>query len=221
MAGQQLLVLGLTVIALWAFLFYGLDLYRADSRPYSDIQISKGFLPKGQSTFGVATADTSLWIHVKGASNGFSKDKDGYVSTNSDRNLAESWINLFLHGNGYEAEFAALGGIKGSQTIGWAPVRSGVRRKEDLNYHERSVRDLFQIEKSACWAFKSSLDYVKEYLDYVDAICQLILLAKQTYTDTLKRYTAMVWNTSNSISDSRLEVDSLERNGTQHNHGKG
>ncbi|KXH31960.1 cholera enterotoxin subunit A2 [Colletotrichum simmondsii] len=237
MARQQPLMLGLTLIAFWAFLCNGLDLYRADSRNYATIQASKGFLPKGQSTFGVAAPDTSLWNHVKGAPSGASKDEDGYVSTTSDPKLAESWVSRFLGGNGFiyrihsapnmidcqatlqkynpypeEAEFAALGGIKDNQIIGWTPVRGGVKGKEELNpfysrniysnmgtggaqyklaafppnhqawgeapwsqfascTRRRSARDLFQIEKRACSASKSNVDYAKEYLEYVEAVC--------------------------------------------------
>ncbi|KAF6823945.1 cholera a subunit [Colletotrichum musicola] len=158
MARQVSFLSGFFLFSLWSLLCQALDLYRADSRPYSTIQASKGFLPKGQSTFGVATPDTSLWNHVNGASNGFSKDEDGYVSTTTDINLARTWVRQFLGGNGFiyrihsapnmidcqatlgkynpypqEKEFAALGGIKDNQIIGWIPVRNNVAAAEQKN----------------------------------------------------------------------------------------
>ncbi|KAL0938089.1 Cholera enterotoxin subunit A2 [Colletotrichum truncatum] len=158
MLRQQPLVLGLFIVSLWSFLCYGIDLYRADSRSPAAIESAGGFLPKGLSTVGAVSADISLWNHVHGAPSGASKDNDGYVSTTSDPGLAARWVTNFLRGNGYiyrihaapnmidceatlgrfnpypdEKEFAAIGGIKNAQIIGWTPVKNGVKGKEQLN----------------------------------------------------------------------------------------
>ncbi|GKT44955.1 cholera enterotoxin subunit A [Colletotrichum spaethianum] len=158
MAKQHPLVIRLFLASLWAFLCHAIDVYSADSRPFSTIQASRGMLPKGLSTVGVVSADISLWNHVHGGSDNFSKDEDGYVSTTSDSNLAANWVKWHFGGNGYiyrihsapnmidcqvtlgkynpyndEKEFAALGGIKINQIIGWTPVRNNFKGKEKLN----------------------------------------------------------------------------------------
>ncbi|KAF4821977.1 Heat-labile enterotoxin IIA, A chain [Colletotrichum siamense] len=163
MARQYSFVFGFFLFSLWSILGSAVDLYRADSRAFSTIQASQGFLAKGQSNIGVVSPDTSLWNHVNGADNGFSKDEDGYVSTTSDRNLARTWVRQFLGNNGYiyrihsapnmidcqatlgkynpypqEKEFAALGGIKDNQIIGWTQIKNGVEGKEQLNPFYRS-----------------------------------------------------------------------------------
>lgn len=145
MFGQHPLALGFLLFAsLWSFLCNGLETYRADSRTPDAIKSTKGFLPKGQSTIGAAAADTSLWNHVNGATTGFSKDADGYVSTSTSKSLAQTWVKTYLKGNGYvyviheapnmidcqatlgkynpypeEKELAAIGGIKWEQVVGW------------------------------------------------------------------------------------------------------
>ncbi|WYZ43582.1 hypothetical protein EsH8_VII_000018 [Colletotrichum jinshuiense] len=165
MVKQNPLVFGLFLFSLWSFFCHALDLYRADSRPFNVIQASGGMLPKGHSRPGIVSPDTSLWNHVHGAATGASKDEDGYVSTSSSRSLAISWVTRFLGGNGFvyrihsapnmidcqatlgrfnvypeEMEFAALGGIKENQIIGWTPVRNGVLGKEVLNsFYQSSV----------------------------------------------------------------------------------
>ncbi|KAJ0162096.1 Heat-labile enterotoxin IIB, A chain [Colletotrichum tanaceti] len=158
MAGRNPLTFGFFLFSLWSLLCQAVDLYRADSRTPAQIQAAQGFLPRGQSTFGVAAPDTSLWNHVEGDAQGFSRMDDGYVSTTSDRNLAVNWIRDMLGGNGYvyrihsapnmidckatldkyyrfehEKEFAALGGIKDNQIIGWTRFTNNRAGSEERN----------------------------------------------------------------------------------------
>ncbi|TDZ35059.1 Cholera enterotoxin subunit A [Colletotrichum spinosum] len=146
-------------LCFWSSVSHAEYVYRADSRPYSVIQKSKGFLPKGLPNFGLVAPDLSLWNHVNGdKGTHFSKDTDGYVSTTADPDLAEFWINNYLNGTGYiyrihttpnmidceatlghhnpfsyEQEFAALGGIKDNQIVGWTPVVEDEVGIEKLN----------------------------------------------------------------------------------------
>ncbi|GJC79675.1 cholera enterotoxin subunit A [Colletotrichum liriopes] len=122
-------------------------------------------LPKGQSTVGVVSPDISLWNHCQGAADGYSRDNDGYVSATWDRNLALRWTTGFPDRTGYiyrihsgpnmidcqatlgdynphpdEKEYAAIGGIKTNQIIGWTLVKNGVQGKEQLNpFYQGSV----------------------------------------------------------------------------------
>ncbi|KAF4928189.1 Cholera enterotoxin subunit A [Colletotrichum viniferum] len=179
MARQYWFVLGLFLFSLWSILSSAVDLYRADSRAFSTIQASQGFLAKGQSNIGVVSPDTSLWNHVNGADNGFSKDEDGYVSTTSDRNLARTWVRQFLDNNGYIYRIHSAGNIYGNMGTGGSQPKlaafppnhaawSEAPWSESATCTRRSARDLF---KRACSPAKSNVEYANEHLEYVNALC--------------------------------------------------
>jgi len=157
MAGQNSFSLFILLTSLWALLSSAADVFRADSRAPSAIK-DTGFLAKGLTTAGTVAPDISLWNHVNGAASGFSRSDDGYVSTTTDEALATSWVSSMLRGSGYvyrihvapnmidcqatlkqynpypqEKEYAALGGIKYQQIVGWTKITSGVKGKEEKN----------------------------------------------------------------------------------------
>lgn len=152
----------LLFISLWASLSSAIVVYRADNRDPATIKRSGGFLSKGTSKVGTVAPDISLWNHVNGAANGFSRDNDGYTSTTTSLTFAESWALNQLGGNGYvyrisvapnmvdvqeilkqynpypdEKEYAVLGGIPYDQIIGWSRVANrkilAVEKNKDFN----------------------------------------------------------------------------------------
>lgn len=164
MATHQSFFVGLLLVTVWSLLCSA-NVFRADSRSPDVIRKDGGFKTRGQTTVGVKTQDISLWNHVKGAENGFSKMNDGYVSTTTDIALADSWVRKNFRGTGWiyrikaapnmidcqatlgeynpfpnEKEYAAIGGIKYEQIIGWIPMTGGVKKTEVKNGKYNSAR---------------------------------------------------------------------------------
>lgn len=83
--------------------------YRSDSRSPKELLKARGFHTKGH-TKG-KTEDLSLYNHCKGASNGASRDNDGYVSTTSKYSVAERWAEKHNGGNGYVYKIAVDEGL--------------------------------------------------------------------------------------------------------------
>ncbi|KAJ4296178.1 hypothetical protein N0V90_006222 [Kalmusia sp. IMI 367209] len=101
-----------------------------DSRTPMEIKKDGGFLPKGykakisksksKKKGGKSIKvkeDVSLYNHVKGGTDGFSLDNDGYVSTTSSQSVAEGWVTKFLGGNGYTYKIAAYANLIDCQEI--------------------------------------------------------------------------------------------------------
>ncbi|PSN59974.1 ADP-ribosylation [Corynespora cassiicola Philippines] len=156
MATHRTFLITLLLATLWSLLCSA-QVYRADSRSPDNIRGAGGFQPRG-GAIGAVPADISLWNHVNGAANGFSRMDDGYVSTTTDRNLADSWVRNNFGGNGWiyrialapnmidcqatlgtfnpfpnEREMAAIGGIRYEQIIGWSQMVGGTRQAEVAN----------------------------------------------------------------------------------------
>ena len=128
--------------------------WRSDSRPPSKLKASKGFETKGYSNH--QKEDLSLYRHCQGASNGASKDNDGFVSTTHQYSVAEGWAQKHNGGSAYvykiavdetlidvqatlkqhnpyphEYEFAAIQRIPWSQVMGWyqfTPAKGGMMK---------------------------------------------------------------------------------------------
>ncbi|KAF0330064.1 cholera a subunit [Colletotrichum asianum] len=86
-----------------------------------------GFLPKGQTSFGLQTQDTSLFNHMKDTQSIGSRDEDGYVSTSSSESVAA----VFMYGKPsayvYKIHVTpnlidTVGGIKYEQIVSWRPL---------------------------------------------------------------------------------------------------
>lgn len=138
-------VLVFYILTLWSSFCYGqFRVYRADTRSPEEIQRAGGFMPRGQSALRTVAPNVSMWNHANGAANGQSLENDGYVSTAVDEIVAEQFLGSFFGGTGYvytvaaapnfiqvagtlgefnpfvnEVEYAALGGFRWEQVIGW------------------------------------------------------------------------------------------------------
>ena len=138
-------VLVFCILTLWSSFCHGqFRVYRADTRSPEEIQRAGGFLPRGQSVLRTVAPNISMWNHANGATNGQSLDNDGYVSTAADELVAEQFLGSMFGGTGYvytvaaapnfiqvagtlgefnpfpnEVEYAALGGFRWEQVIGW------------------------------------------------------------------------------------------------------
>ncbi|KAM0267473.1 hypothetical protein ACHAQH_010100 [Verticillium albo-atrum] len=156
-------------LALWSSLACGLQIvYRADSRPPHEIEAAGGFVPRGGTGIQRVAPNTSLYNHVIGAENGFSRMNDGYVSTTSQIDVAMGWIRNHFNGNGYvyaiaagmnfidvretlrqhnphpeEWELAAMGGVMMRQIRGVRTIRNNqVITEQDNTQYNTSYDNL-------------------------------------------------------------------------------
>ncbi|KAF5482813.1 Cholera enterotoxin subunit A [Colletotrichum siamense] len=146
---------------LWHLLCHGAPttvsyVYRGDTRSPGEIKRLGGFLAKGQTRFGLQTADTSLFNHMKGTHNIKSRDEDGFVSTSTSETVAATFVygkpSAFVYkihvtpnmidtvgtlgkysDFDEELEFAALGGIKYEQIVSWRQLKGRNLGKSTMN----------------------------------------------------------------------------------------